>query len=167
MCSSPQLSQQPTGSVNLGKISILQLTLQPFDGYVLPTFISRRVCKLINIFFHSLSPSLSPSGKYLFPQKWAWANLPRSSICCQLPIKWAGTLKLIATPSSLLCLLFLSFNRNERSWGWGGGCKVGGCLRKIKTYSGGEERWWLRHKPGAVSPLFCLSTQSASCLSLC
>lgn len=108
MCSSPQLCQQPSGSVNLGKISILQLTLQPFEGYVLPTFISQRVCKLINIFFSFHTLSL-PSGKYLFPQKWAWANLPYSSICCQLPIKWAGTLKLIATPSSLLCLLFLSF----------------------------------------------------------
>lgn len=39
----------------LGKISILRLTLQPFDGNVSPTFISQRVCKLINIF---PSPSL-------------------------------------------------------------------------------------------------------------
>lgn len=62
MRSSPQLCQQPIGSVNLGKISILQLTLQPFEGYVLLTFISQRVCKLINIFFlsHTLSLSLPP-----------------------------------------------------------------------------------------------------------
>lgn len=56
----PQLCRQPIGSVNLGKISILQLTLHPFEGYVLLTFISQRVCKLINIFF-SLSPPLPPS----------------------------------------------------------------------------------------------------------
>lgn len=113
-CSFPPLCSQPAGSVNLGKISILQLTPQPFDGYVLPTFISQCVCKLINI-FSPLPGSHSPSGKYLFPQKWAWANLPYSSICCQLPIKWPRTLKIIAQPpSSPLQLLFLFFGRNSR-----------------------------------------------------
>lgn len=55
-------------------------------------------------------------------------------------------------PSSLLCLLFLSFSRNERSW-------EGGGLRKIETYSREEERRWLRHKPKAMSPLFCVHTE--------
>lgn len=162
-----------TGSVNLGKISILQLTLQPFDGCVLPTFISQRVWKLINIFFtltHSLS--LPPSGKYLFPLKWAWANLLHGSICCQLPIKRARTLKLIATPSSsfLLRLLSLSFSRNEGAWEsdvcvWVCVYVCRGCYRKIKTYSR-EEKWWLRHEPKAGSPLLCLSTEHFMLVSM-
>lgn len=118
MCSSPQLSQQPTGSVNLGKISILQLTLQPFDGYVLPTFISQCVCKLINIFFLLLSLSLSLPFRQIFVSSEVSVGKPSSRLH-MLPAANQAAWNPETNRNPLLlpsCRLFLSFSRNERSW---------------------------------------------------
>lgn len=169
MCSSPQLCQQPTGSVNLGKISILQLTLQPFDGYVLPTFISRRVCKLINIFF--FSHSLSLPFRQIFVSSEVSVGKPSSQLHMLPAANQVGwnpetNRNLPPPPSSLLCLSSCSPSAEMKGVVGCVSVCVGGCLRKIKTYSGEEERGWLRHKPKAMSPLFCLSTQSSSCLRL-